>query len=586
MTSLPNTSINNSCTVQDLNEKINTLTTDLLTAHKEIIKLSSEMTRLNSELQKYLKLIKTNTLILDESCNTSTPRSSSSGRKKKRSRTKKYIDSPKPKAKLTTRDVPEQANSSLSKNLCTPTKIKSDGAQLTTEEQTEPMKKITIISSDNRNKILNISKECFNGYKFCHYLIPNGSIKQLLDNIEYKLQNYTHNDFCILLIAKNKCKAAWSIINDKKKNLPHNDILQIKIDNKIITNPNIIAQTFNDFFLNQSHLKLSVDNDAISDFLLGVFCLPFTLVGQIYRRFLFGATLCKLIPFLQAVSVSVDVWTLVAISLERYFAICRPLKSRKWQTQCHAYKMIAMVWMLSVALNSPILIVSTLQPMKANAYKCREVWTSLELERVFNLGLDAGLLLIPFFILSFAYCLIVTKLWRGMRHEIQHNFNWQKTLSRHESCKSTHLIPPTPILQGNSSVVCCKNWTTRKEPEEKLDSETKSTHSYCMHTVDLEFRHVIRSTHIDKSIEAKRKVIRMLFVIILEFFVCWTPLHVINTPISVPTAGAQAFPRDEIGRLGHDPPRGPSADWRVLTTADAAGIKRLIVPSEVRRNSR
>nr|ALM88305.1 neuropeptide receptor A9 [Chilo suppressalis] len=270
-------------------------------------------------------------------------------------------------------------------------------------------------------------------------------------------------------------------------------------------------------------------NLAISDFLLGVFCLPFTLVGQIYRRFLFGATLCKLIPFLQAVSVSVDVWTLVAISLERYFAICRPLKSRKWQTQCHAYKMIAMVWMLSVALNSPILIVSTLQPMKANAYKCREVWTSLELERVFNLGLDAGLLLIPFFILSFAYCLIVTKLWRGMRHEIQHNFNWQKTLSRHESCKSTHLIPPTPILQGNSSDVCCKNWTTRKEPEEKLDSETKSTHSYCMHTVDLEFRHVIRSTHIDKSIEAKRKVIRMLFVIILEFFVCWTPLHVINT---------------------------------------------------------
>ncbi|RVE41408.1 hypothetical protein evm_013941 [Chilo suppressalis] len=31
-------------------------------------------------------------------------------------------------------------------------------------------------------------------------------------------------------------------------------------------------------------------------------------------------------------------------------------------------------------------------------------------------------------------------------------------------------------------------------------------------------------------------------------------------PINVPTAGAQAFPMDGIGRLGHDPPRGPSAD--------------------------
>ncbi|CAH1635015.1 unnamed protein product [Spodoptera littoralis] len=69
----------------------------------------------------------------------------------------------------------------------------------------------------------------------------------------------------------------------------------------------------------------------------------------------------------------------------------------------------------------------------------------------------------------------------------------------------------------------------KDDSEARLDADNNSTQSYCMHTVDLEFRHVVRSTHIDKSIEAKRKVIRMLFVIILEFFVCWTPLHVINT---------------------------------------------------------
>ncbi|RVE42904.1 hypothetical protein evm_012432 [Chilo suppressalis] len=50
---------------------------------------------------------------------------------------------------------------------------------------------------------------------------------------------------------------------------------------------------------------------------------------------------------------------------------------------------------------------------------------------------------------------------------------------------------------------------------------------------------------------------------------------VANTPIHVPTAGAQAFPMDGIGRLGHDPPRGPTADWRVLTTAEAAGANGL-----------
>ncbi|RVE53140.1 hypothetical protein evm_002237 [Chilo suppressalis] len=68
---------------------------------------------------------------------------------------------------------------------------------------------------------------------------------------------------------------------------------------------------------------------------------------------------------------------------------------------------------------------------------------------------------------------------------------------------------------------------------------------------------------------------------------CWGPPHAAasahipvlillhHQSINVPTAVAQPFPMDGIGRLGHDPPRGPSADWRVLTTADAAGTNGL-----------
>jgi hypothetical protein len=51
---------------------------------------------------------------------------------------------------------------------------------------------------------------------------------------------------------------------------------------------------------------------------------------------------------------------------------------------------------------------------------------------------------------------------------------------------------------------------------------TATTYTFGRHTA-------IRSTYMDKSIEAKKKVIRMLFVVVLEFFICWTPLHVLNT---------------------------------------------------------
>lgn len=40
-------------------------------------------------------------------------------------------------------------------------------------------------------------------------------------------------------------------------------------------------------------------NLAVSDIFLGVFCMPFTLVGTILRNFIFGEIMCKLLPFLQ-----------------------------------------------------------------------------------------------------------------------------------------------------------------------------------------------------------------------------------------------------------------------------------------------
>ncbi|XP_022258687.1 cholecystokinin receptor type A-like, partial [Limulus polyphemus] len=103
-------------------------------------------------------------------------------------------------------------------------------------------------------------------------------------------------------------------------------------------------------------------NLAVSDLLLGVFCMPFTLIGSLLRNFIFGKVMCRLIPYLQAVSVSVSVWTLVSISLERFFAICRPFQSRQWQTISHSYKVIVWIWAGSLLTMLPIAVLSNLLP--------------------------------------------------------------------------------------------------------------------------------------------------------------------------------------------------------------------------------
>jgi cholecystokinin A receptor len=42
-------------------------------------------------------------------------------------------------------------------------------------------------------------------------------------------------------------------------------------------------------------------NLAVSDLLLGIFCMPFTLIGMLLRDFIFGEIMCKLLPYLQGV---------------------------------------------------------------------------------------------------------------------------------------------------------------------------------------------------------------------------------------------------------------------------------------------
>ncbi|KAG7495584.1 cholecystokinin receptor type A [Solea senegalensis] len=249
---------------------------------------------------------------------------------------------------------------------------------------------------------------------------------------------------------------------------------------------------------------------AISDLMVSLVCIPFTLIPNLMRDFIFGAGICKLVMYFMGVSVSVSTFNLVAISLERYSAICNPLSSRAWQTKSHAAKVITATWVASFILMLPYPISSTLKPFtrlnNSTGHMCRLVWPNDIIQQSWYVCLLLLLFLIPGIVMMTAYGLISLELYRGIRFELS-----SRKSSRDRQCSSGSIKP------GDSD-------GCYMQPSKKKSMTMSITNSSSKPMVAGR----VCGTSSTANLMAKKRVIRMLLVIVFLFFLCWTPVFVVN----------------------------------------------------------
>ena len=115
----------------------------------------------------------------------------------------------------------------------------------------------------------------------------------------------------------------------------------------------------------------------------------------------------------QAVSVAVSVLTLSCISVERWYAICFPLLFRS--TPCRAKAMILVIWLVSMLLMLPELIVldtnhSKFYHLTILLTSCRPTWDKSS-QAAFQLFITLGLYVLPFGLMFVTYIQIARCLW-------------------------------------------------------------------------------------------------------------------------------------------------------------------------------
>ncbi|XP_062400051.1 neuropeptide FF receptor 2a [Sardina pilchardus] len=168
--------------------------------------------------------------------------------------------------------------------------------------------------------------------------------------------------------------------------------------------------------------NLFILNLAISDLLVGIFCMPTTLLDNIITGWPFGSLVCKMSGMVQGISVSASVFTLVAIAVDRFRCIVYPFKQKL--TIPTATLIIIVIWVLAISIMCPsgvMLQVTKEQTIRiylgdgnrtSPFYWCRENWPNQEMRKIYTTVLFANIYLAPLSLIVIMYARIGITLFK------------------------------------------------------------------------------------------------------------------------------------------------------------------------------
>lgn len=172
--------------------------------------------------------------------------------------------------------------------------------------------------------------------------------------------------------------------------------------------------------------NLYLSSMAFSDLLI-FFCMPLDLYRiWRYRPWNFGNALCKLFQFVSECCTYSTILNITALSVERYFAICFPLRAKVMVTKGRVRGVILLLWMISFFSAGPVFVLVGVEhengtnswdtnECKATEYAIRSGLLSI------MVWVSSIFFFLPVFCLTVLYSLIGRKLWKRKREAIGEN---------------------------------------------------------------------------------------------------------------------------------------------------------------------
>ena len=275
----------------------------------------------------------------------------------------------------------------------------------------------------------------------------------------------------------------------------------------------------------KSRMNFFIKNLALADLLVGLVSLLTDIIWKTTVSWNAGEVMCKLIRYLQTVVTYASTYVLVALSIDRYDAITHPMNfSGSWR---RARGLVITAWVLSFLFSTPIIF---LYKIKAHERYGDQCWIELDEQwhwMVFMTVASLLVFIIPAIIIAVCYIAIVCTIWN--------------------KGKETALMPAANGNNNGNAMVTTSGGQVievkRKTSKNNNDANGSSSNGQLVGKPsrgddEIESRRASSRGLIPK---AKVKTVKMTFVIIFVFILCWSP-YIIHDLLQVygaiPTFGA------------------------------------------------
>ncbi|XP_009491695.1 galanin receptor type 1 [Pelecanus crispus] len=167
----------------------------------------------------------------------------------------------------------------------------------------------------------------------------------------------------------------------------------------------------------RSTTNIFILNLSIADLAYLLFCIPFQSTVYVLPTWVLGAFICKFIHYFFTVSMLVSIFTLSAMSVDRYVAIVHSRRSSALRVSRNALLGVGLIWALSFALASPVAHHQRLFHRDAsNQTFCWEHWPNPRHKKVYVVSTFVFGYLLPLLLISFCYAKVLNHLHKKLRN--------------------------------------------------------------------------------------------------------------------------------------------------------------------------